>query len=43
LVEALTATYIGAEDVLVSLFVLIAVVLLVRPRGISGILETTRA
>jgi len=27
----------------VSLFVLIAVVLLVRPRGISGILETTRA
>jgi branched-chain amino acid transport system permease protein len=42
-VEATTATYIGAEDVLVSLFVLIAVVLLVRPRGISGILETTRA
>jgi branched-chain amino acid transport system permease protein len=42
-VEAMTATYIGAEDVLVSLFVLIAVVLLVRPRGISGILETTRA
>ena len=35
-VEAMTATYIGAEDVLVSLFVLIAVVLLVRPRGISG-------
>jgi branched-chain amino acid transport system permease protein len=43
LVEALTATYIGAEDVLVSLFVLIAVVLLVRPRGLAGILETTRA
>ena len=42
-VEATTATYIGAEDVLVSLFLLIAVVLLVRPRGISGILETTRA
>ena len=34
-VEATTATYIGAEDVLVSLFLLIAVVLLVRPRGIS--------
>jgi branched-chain amino acid transport system permease protein len=43
LVEALTATYIGAEDVLVSLFVLIAIVLLVRPRGLAGILETTRA
>jgi branched-chain amino acid transport system permease protein len=42
-VEATTATYIGAEDVLVSLFVLIAVVLLVRPRGLAGILETTRA
>ena len=43
LVVSLTATYIGAEDVLVSLFVLIAVVLLVRPRGLAGILETTRA
>jgi len=43
LVESLTATYIGAEDVLVSLFGLIAVVLLVRPRGLAGILETTRA
>jgi branched-chain amino acid transport system permease protein len=43
LVEALTATYIGAEDVLVSLFVLIALVLLIRPRGLAGILETTRA
>jgi branched-chain amino acid transport system permease protein len=42
-VESTTATYIGAEDVLVSLFVLIAIVLLVRPRGLAGILETTRA
>jgi branched-chain amino acid transport system permease protein len=42
-VEALTATYIGPELVLVTLFVLIAIVLLVRPRGIAGILETTRA
>jgi branched-chain amino acid transport system permease protein len=42
-VEAVTATYIGAELVLVSLFLLIAVVLLVRPRGLAGILETTRA
>ena len=39
----LTATYLGAELVLVSLFLLIAVVLLVRPRGLAGILETTRA
>ena len=43
LVESMTATYIGAEVVLVSLFLLIAVVLLVRPRGLAGILETTRA
>ena len=42
-VEAMTATYIGAELVLVSLFVLIALVLLVRPRGIGGLLESTRA
>lgn len=42
-VEAMTATYIGAENVLVALFLLIAIVLLVRPRGIAGILETTRA
>jgi branched-chain amino acid transport system permease protein len=42
-VEATTATYIGAQFVLVSLFLLIAVVLLVRPRGLAGILETTRA
>jgi branched-chain amino acid transport system permease protein len=42
-VESLTATYWGPEKVLVSLFLLIAVVLLVRPRGIAGVLETTRA
>lgn len=42
-VEAATATYIGPELVLVALFILIAVVLLVRPRGIAGVLETTRA
>ena len=42
-VEAMTATYISASLVLVSLFLLIAVVLLVRPRGIAGILESTRA
>ncbi len=42
-VEALTAQYIGPELVLVALFLLIAIVLLVRPRGIAGVLETTRA
>jgi branched-chain amino acid transport system permease protein len=42
-VEAMTATYVSASLVLVSLFLLIAIVLLVRPRGIAGILETTRA
>jgi branched-chain amino acid transport system permease protein len=42
-VEAMTATYISASLVLVSLFLLIAIVLLVRPRGLAGILETTRA
>jgi branched-chain amino acid transport system permease protein len=42
-VEAMTATYISASLVLVSLFLLIAVVLLVRPRGLAGILESTRA
>lgn len=42
-VEALTQTYIGSEFVLVTLFTLIAVVLLVRPRGVAGILESTRA
>ena len=42
-VEAVTATYIGTEYVLVTLFLLIAVVLLVRPRGIGGVLEAARA
>jgi branched-chain amino acid transport system permease protein len=42
-VESVTATYIGTEYVLVTLFLLIAVVLLVRPRGIGGVLEAARA
>lgn len=42
-VEATTATYIGQEYVLVTLFLLIAVVLLVRPRGLAGVLEAARA
>jgi branched-subunit amino acid ABC-type transport system permease component len=42
-VEAATATYIGQEYVLVTLFLLIVVVLLVRPRGLGGVLEAARA
>jgi branched-chain amino acid transport system permease protein len=42
-VESVTATYIGTQYVLVTLFLLIAVVLLVRPRGIGGVLEAARA
>jgi branched-subunit amino acid ABC-type transport system permease component len=42
-VEAVTATYIGQEYVLVTLFMLIVVVLLVRPRGLGGVLEAARA
>lgn len=42
-VEATTATYIGQEYVLVTLFLLIAIVLLVRPRGLGGVLEAARA
>ncbi len=41
--EALTARYLDQSYVLLTLFALIAVVLLVRPRGVAGILETSRA
>ena len=41
--EALTSTYLGGQYVLITLFVLIAVVLLVRPRGLGGLLEVARA
>lgn len=42
-VESVTSTYLGQQYVLVTLFVLIAVVLLVRPRGLGGVLEASRA
>jgi branched-chain amino acid transport system permease protein len=42
-VESATATYIGQQYVLVTLFLLIVVVLLVRPRGLGGVLEAARA
>lgn len=41
--EAFTATFLGGQYVLMTQFALIATVLLVRPRGVAGILETTRA
>ncbi|MFM9125476.1 MAG: ABC transporter permease subunit, partial [Actinomycetota bacterium] len=41
--EALTLQYLGGAWVLITLFVLIAVVLIIRPRGIAGVLEGTRA
>ena len=41
--EALTSFYLGGQYVLITLFVLIAVVLLVRPRGLGGLLEGVRA
>lgn len=41
--EAVTVHYLDASWVLLTQFGLIAVVLLVRPRGVAGILEATRA
>ena len=42
LVEALTATYIGGQYVLMSQILLIFAVLLVRPRGLTGMLDEFR-
>ena len=41
--EALTAQYINEGAVLLVQFAVIAVVLLVRPRGVAGVLEAVRA
>jgi branched-chain amino acid transport system permease protein len=41
--EAVTVHYLNASWVLLTQFGLIAIVLLVRPRGVAGILEATRA
>ncbi|MDW7648469.1 MAG: branched-chain amino acid ABC transporter permease [Nitrospiraceae bacterium] len=43
LCEALTLWYFGGSWVLVTLFLLISIVLIIRPRGVAGLLETTRA
>jgi branched-chain amino acid transport system permease protein len=41
--EAVTIHYLDASWVLMTQFALIAIVLLVRPRGVAGILEASRA
>jgi branched-chain amino acid transport system permease protein len=41
--EAVTIHYLDASWVLLTQFGLIAIVLLVRPRGVAGVLEATRA
>jgi len=40
--EALTSTLLGGQYVLITQFLLIILVLLVRPRGIAGILDKAR-
>jgi branched-chain amino acid transport system permease protein len=42
LIEALTAVTIGGRYVLITQFLFIIAVLLIRPRGIAGMLETAR-
>lgn len=42
-VEASTAEYLGSQYVLIVLFALIALFLIVRPRGVAGALEEIRA
>lgn len=41
--ESATATYLGTQYVLITLFGMIGLVLLVRPRGLGGVLEAARA
>ena len=40
--EALTARFLGGQYVLITQFLLIIVILLIRPRGIAGILDKAR-
>jgi len=42
LVEAITAVGLGGQYVLITQFLFIIIVLLIRPRGIAGMLEHTR-
>ena len=43
LVEALTTEYLGSQYVLIVLLALLAVLLVVRPRGVAGTMEEIRA
>jgi branched-chain amino acid transport system permease protein len=42
LLEALTATYLGGQYILIAQIIFIIVVLLIRPRGIGGMLDEFR-
>ena len=42
LIEALTATYLGGQYVLIGQILFIIIVLLIRPRGIAGMLDEFR-
>jgi branched-chain amino acid transport system permease protein len=40
--EAITSKFLGGRYVLMTQFLLIIIVLIIRPRGISGILDKAR-
>lgn len=42
LVEALTTAYLGGQYVLITQFIVIIIILLIRPRGIAGMLDKAR-
>jgi len=42
LIEALTATYLGGQFVLIAQILFIIIVLLIRPRGVAGMLDEFR-
>ena len=42
LIEALTATYVGGQYVLIGQILFIIIVLLIRPRGVAGMLDEFR-
>jgi branched-subunit amino acid ABC-type transport system permease component len=42
LTEAMTSRYLGGQYVLITQFLIIIVILIIRPRGISGLLDKGR-
>jgi branched-subunit amino acid ABC-type transport system permease component len=42
LIEALTNKVLGGKDVLMTQFLFIILVLIIRPRGIAGLLDKAR-